>query len=570
MIIDGREVPVASGASILDVARGAGIAIPTLCHHPALPPDGSCRMCLVEIDGRHGLHPACTMPAGDALDVRTDTEATRSARQNTLRLLLDSYRPGAGRSGNELLDLAARYGVASRATDLPSPTAVDDSNPFIRVDRMHASGAGVACAPAICSTGSTAIGVFGRDEAAHIGFGADGPMQDSACEFCGMCEAVCPTDALIVKLVHRRLMPEPERAASTVCGYCGVGCRLGLQLADGRIVGTSPDWRAVANHGLLCVKGRFGWAYVHAPGATHAPARPTVAPGWPRRRAGRDGLGHGARSRRATRCGAIRERHGGDAVGFLASAKCSNEENYLFQKLARQVFATNNVDHCARLCHSPTVVALVRRARLGRDDQLHGRHRRACAQSVFVDRVEHDRAAPSARDATPARRQGARAPNHRGGPAEDPAGRCRGALSAAPARDRHGVAERARSRADRQRLGGPDFIAGATEGFDAFAASVADDTAERAASGDRRAGRRHRRAAAIAVAASPGRAAVRHGHHPAHLRDRQRALRASTSSSCSATSACRAAASIRCGDRTTCRAPAEWARCPMCCPATRG
>ncbi len=357
MIIDGREVAVGPGATILDAAQRAGIAVPTLCHHPALPPDGSCRMCLVEIEGQHGLHPACTFPAADGLVVRTDTEASRSARQNTLRLLLARYRPGAGRPGNELLALADRYGVAPGSAEASTAPPVDDSNPFIRVDR----GACILCWRCVraCDllNGVSAIGIFGRDERAHIGFGHDGSMQDSACEFCGMCEAVCPTDALTAKPLARARRPRAERAASTICSYCGVGCRVDLHLAEGHIVGTSPDWRAPANHGLLCVKGRFGWGYVHHPERL---TRPLV------RRALLEGQGHDmvetdwdtALDLVARSLLRIRERHGGDALGFLASAKCSNEENYLFQKLARQLFTTNNVDHCARLCHAPTVVAL--------------------------------------------------------------------------------------------------------------------------------------------------------------------------------------------------------------------
>jgi predicted molibdopterin-dependent oxidoreductase YjgC len=203
MIIAGRQVVVGPGATILDAARRAGIPIPTLCHHPALPPDGSCRMCLVEIDGQHGLHPACAVPAVDDLVVHTETEASRSARRNTLRLLLARYRPGAGCPGNELLALADRYGVTSPTAEASTAPAVDDSNPFIRVD----PDACIRCRRCVraCDllNGVTAIGIFGRDTSAHIGFGHDGSMQDSACESCGMCEAVCPTDALTARPLAR-------------------------------------------------------------------------------------------------------------------------------------------------------------------------------------------------------------------------------------------------------------------------------------------------------------------------------------------------------------------------------
>jgi predicted molibdopterin-dependent oxidoreductase YjgC len=262
VVIDGRSVVAPVGASILEAARLAGVGIPALCYHPALPIDGSCRLCLVEIAGRRGLLPSCALPVADGLHVATETPAVVEARRNTLRLLLSRYRRGAGRSDNELLALADRYGIAPPPSD-GRRWPVDESNPFIRVDRdacIHCWRCVQACSHL---NGVTAIGVFGRAQDAHIGFGVDGRMQDSTCEFCGMCEAVCPTDALVAREAFPTSRPEDSRVSNTVCGYCGVGCRLDLHVAGGRIVGTRPDWEAAANRGLLCVKGRFGWPYVH-------------------------------------------------------------------------------------------------------------------------------------------------------------------------------------------------------------------------------------------------------------------------------------------------------------------
>ena len=357
MIIDGRAVAVEPGATILSAAQRVGIAVPTLCHHPSLPPDGSCRMCLVEIEGRDGLHPACTHPASPGMIVLTETDRTRAARENALRLLLRDYRPGAGKPGNELLQMAAQHGVSAPVPSAPPSWLIDDSNPFIRVDRNACIRCWRCVRACDLLNGVTAIGVFGRDQDVHIGFGLDGPMQSSSCEFCGMCEAVCPTDALTTRPLVRGRPPRADRGANTVCSYCGVGCRLDLHLADRRIVGTSPDWRAPANHGLLCVKGRFGWSYVHhADRLTRPLVRRSLLGGQGKELIETDwdtALDLVARTLVDTRA-----RHGADALGFLASAKCSNEENYLFQKLARQLIGTNNVDHCARLCHSPTVAAL--------------------------------------------------------------------------------------------------------------------------------------------------------------------------------------------------------------------
>jgi formate dehydrogenase major subunit/formate dehydrogenase alpha subunit len=355
LILDGTPVPAPAGVTVLEAARRAGVRIPSLCAHPALPPDGSCRLCLVEVDGRPGLQPACVLPVSEDLEVRTETLSVQAARRHALGLLLAAYRPGVGRADNELLALAARYRVPAPPERAEPRTPVDETNPFIRVDRdacIHCWRCVRACDRL---NGVTAIGVFGRGADAHIGFGLDGPMQESSCEFCGMCEAVCPTDALTV-----RQAPGPAtRSAVTVCSYCGVGCRFRLELAGERIVGTHPDWDAPANHGLLCVKGRFGWPYVQHPDRL---TRPLV------RRALLDGSGSDlvatdwdtALDLVAERLVRIRDESGPDALGVLASAKCSNEENYLAQKLARQGLGTNNVDHCARLCHAPTVAALGR------------------------------------------------------------------------------------------------------------------------------------------------------------------------------------------------------------------
>ena len=357
LAVDGRAVEVPPETSILEAARLAGIELPALCYHPALPPDGSCRVCLVEIAGRPGLHAACVSPATAGLEVHTAAPTAEAARRHTLGLLLARYRPGVGRPDNQLLALAARHGLASPSVPRAAGIPVDESNPFIRVDR----DACIQCWRCVraCDrlNGVTAIGVFGRGEDAHIGFGLDGTMQASTCEFCGMCEAVCPTDALTLRIRDQGDAAAASRRVATLCSYCGVGCRLTLLVKQDRIVEALPDWSAPANHGLLCVKGRFGWTYVHHPDRL---TRPLV------RRALLEGAGADfvptdwdtALDLVARTLVAIRRESGSDALGFLASAKCSNEENYLFQKLARQLFGTNNVDHCARLCHSPTVAAL--------------------------------------------------------------------------------------------------------------------------------------------------------------------------------------------------------------------
>jgi formate dehydrogenase major subunit/formate dehydrogenase alpha subunit len=366
MIVNGRAVTPEAGASVLDAAEAAGVTIPTLCHHPALPADGSCRLCVVEIEGRPGLRPACVEPAVNGLVVRTDTPATREARRDALALLLRRYKPRHGTLDNELLTLVRAHGLSPDGAGYKVDRAVDESDPFLHFDPaacIHCWRCVRACERL---NGVAAIGVFGRGEQAHIGFGLDQPMVASTCESCGMCEAVCPTDALTVK---GAAPPADAHDAATICSYCGVGCRVSLRVADGRVVGTEPSWNAPANHGLLCVKGRFGWSYLHHPDRLTRPhVRRSLLAGdvQPEDRVAavrRDGPlvetdWDTALDLVARRLHETIERWGPDSVGFLASAKCSNEENYLVQKLARQLAGTNNVDHCARLCHAPTVTAL--------------------------------------------------------------------------------------------------------------------------------------------------------------------------------------------------------------------
>ena len=354
MVVDGHAVTPVAGSSILDAARAVGVAIPTLCHHPALPPDGSCRLCGVEIDGHPGVHPACVQPAAEGMRVQTDTPATRAARRNALALLLHRYHPRPGTQDNELLALAREHGLsATRANWLPR-AGVDESDPFLRFDPqacIHCWRCVRACERL---NGVAAIGVFGRGQQVRIGFGLDQLMVASTCESCGMCEAVCPTDAFTVR---NGTTPPTAVMATTICSYCGVGCRLVMRVADGRVVGTEPEWHAPANHGLLCVKGRFGWSYLHhRERLTHPLVRRSLLGGEGDTLVETDW--DTALDLVARRLAAAAERWGADGLGFLASAKCSNEENYLFQKLARQLVGTNNVDHCARLCHAPTVAAL--------------------------------------------------------------------------------------------------------------------------------------------------------------------------------------------------------------------
>lgn len=347
LTIDGREVRVPAGTSVLDAAHAAGIDIPVLCHHPALPPEGACRLCLVQVEGQRALQPACTFPAAPGMVVQTETDAIVDARKFSLNLLLSDHPLDCmtcDAAGDCLLqDLAYRYGIKeSQFVGRQHNYAIDRSNPFIQVDRNKC----VLCRRCVraCNVinGVEAISVVYRGFDAHIAFGADGGMQDSPCEFCGSCVSVCPTAALMpIQALGKGRTWEFEKTTTT-CAYCGVGCQFEVHVKNGRVIKVGPKWDATVNKGWTCVKGQFGYDYVNHPDRLTTPLI---------RRNGHlePATWDEALDLISNRLHQIRQETGPNSLAFLASAKCTNEENYLLQKMARQVIGTNNVDHCARL-----------------------------------------------------------------------------------------------------------------------------------------------------------------------------------------------------------------------------
>ena len=347
--INGHEVSVASGSTVLDAARSAGIKIPTLCDHPALAPIGACRVCLVEVKGQRTLQPACTFPVGEGMEVTTHSEQAEEARRFVLELLLSDHPLDCmtcERTGScELQDLAYQYGLKqTRFPGVQHRYAVDTTNPFYIRDYDKC----IVCRRCVraCDeiNGVEAIGMIQRGFDTKVGTPFDGTMQDSVCEFCGMCVELCPTAALVPKLRIGKGRPWEVQRVATTCSYCGVGCQFYLEVKDGKIVGVASKWDAPSNHGWTCVKGRYGWDYVHHADRLTAPlirrqkGEPLVEASWDE-----------ALDFVATRLGEIKASHGSNALGACTSAKCTNEENFVMQKLARAVLGTNNVDHCARL-----------------------------------------------------------------------------------------------------------------------------------------------------------------------------------------------------------------------------
>jgi len=345
--IDGKEVSVASDATVLEAAQQAGIRVPSLCAHPALKPIGACRICLVEIEKQRGLQPSCTFPVYDGMVVHTDSLAVRESRRFILELLLSDHPLDCmtcESAGNcELQDLAYEYGIKeSRFAGNKHRYEIEDANPFIVRDLDKC----ILCRRCVraCNeiNGVEAISVVERGYESRIGTAFDLPLPETTCEFCGMCIEVCPTGSLLPKAAIGKGRVWETSKTTTICPYCGVGCSVELNVRDNRVVKVTSDWDGAANQGWMCVKGHFGWDYIeHEERLTTPMIRKDgvlVEASWDE-----------ALDLVADRFVAIAREHGPDALAFLSSAKCTNEENYLLQKMGRGLFGTNNIDHCARL-----------------------------------------------------------------------------------------------------------------------------------------------------------------------------------------------------------------------------
>ncbi len=356
--IDGHQIQAEPGKTILEVAEEIGIKIPILCHHPALPAEGACRLCLVEVGDQRSLQPACTFRVSEGLEITTRNSRIDEARRFILELLLSNHPldcltcDAAGRC--LLQEYAYEYGAKPLIQEgLRSEYSIDSTNPFIQVDRNKC----ILCRRCVraCSNinGIGVISLHNRSSDSHIAFGEDTTMALSQCEFCGSCVAVCPTGALFPKQSLGKGRSWQIRQVQTVCPYCGVGCQIVLGVRDNEIVRVDSAWDAPVNHGWTCVKGRFGIDFVHHPDRLTKPrVRKYLLDGTPRERGRGEWVEVDWRTAlhiAARKITEVRGTFGPDSIGVLTSAKCTNEENYLMNKFARQVIGTNNIDHCARL-----------------------------------------------------------------------------------------------------------------------------------------------------------------------------------------------------------------------------
>jgi predicted molibdopterin-dependent oxidoreductase YjgC len=345
--IDQREVSVPQNWTILQAAGKLGIKIPTLCHHGELTPCSACRICLVQVEGARNLVPACSYPVTAGMKVETRTERVLQARRLVMELLLSDHPLDCmtcEKTGNcQLQDLAYEMGLTgSRLKGAQHRYPVDANNPFIVRDYNKC----VLCerCTRICDEiqGSFAIEYAHRGFNTKVGVPFDRSLTESDCVFCGQCVNVCPVGALTERSKLGKGREWEFQKVRTTCSYCGVGCTLILNVKDGQIVRVTTDRAAGVNQGNLCVKGKFGFDYVHSPDRL---TDPLIREGGKFRPASWEE----ALDRVAERLEAIKTEHGPDSIGVLVSAKCTNEENYLLQKMARAALGTNNVDHCARL-----------------------------------------------------------------------------------------------------------------------------------------------------------------------------------------------------------------------------
>ncbi len=357
--IDGREVQAQAGTLVLQAARDAGIQIPSLCWHRKLTPTGACRLCLVKIEGTRGLVTSCSTVVREGMRVTAFDEELEDTRRFILDYLLAEVRCGSdGTFRDEFDELVDHYGLSDPSrrafpvlTSIRRPP-VDASSPVLTFDPSRCILC-FRCVKACAEVqGKGVLSVVERGERSVIAAGT-GAWSSSECDGCGECIQLCPTGAIVEKPHRSQIDLSRTHTVRTTCPYCGVGCQIDLAIQDGRIVRADGAEEVLPNDGRLCVKGRFGYDFVHSPDRlTH----PLIKENGGFREASWDE----ALDRAAAGLSAVKTRHGPDALAGYSSAKCTNEENYLFQKLVRVAFGTNNVDYCTRLCHASTVTGMLR------------------------------------------------------------------------------------------------------------------------------------------------------------------------------------------------------------------
>jgi len=353
--IDGFKVTVPEGTSIMRAAMEIGIKVPKLCAYDMVESFGSCRLCLVEIEGRNGTPASCTTPVAEGIKVTTQNQRLGRIRRNVMELYISDHPLDCltcAANGNcELQDMAGAVGLREVRYGHEGKNHLgqqkDASNPYFTFDPSKC----IVCSRCVraCEEvqGTFALTIDGRGFASHVAAGMDEGFLASECVSCGACVQACPTATLMEKSVIE--IGQPEHSKVTICAYCGVGCSFKAEMRGSEVVRMVPYKDGKANHGHSCVKGRFAWGYTnHKERILKPMIREKITDPW------REVSWDEALGRVASEFRRIQAEHGTGAIGGITSSRCTAEETYLVQKLIRSVFGNNNVDTCARVCHSPT------------------------------------------------------------------------------------------------------------------------------------------------------------------------------------------------------------------------
>jgi formate dehydrogenase major subunit len=353
--IDGQSVTVPAGTSVMRASIEAGVNVPKLCATDSLEPFGSCRLCLVEIEGKRGYPASCTTPVEAGMRVRTQSDRLQALRRNVMELYISDHPldcltcPANGDC--ELQDMAGvvglrevRYGFdgANHLKDVK-----DESNPYFTYDPAKCIVCNRCVRACEETQGTFALTIAGRGFESRVAASENQPFMESECVSCGACVAACPTATLVEKTVS--FVGQAEHSVITTCAYCGVGCSFKAEMKGSEVVRMTPYKNGQANEGHACVKGRFAWGYAtHKDRITKPMIRAKITDPW------REVTWEEAIAYAASEFRRIQGKFGRDSVGGITSSRCTNEETYLVQKLVRAAFGNNNVDTCARVCHSPT------------------------------------------------------------------------------------------------------------------------------------------------------------------------------------------------------------------------
>ncbi|ELA01401.1 formate dehydrogenase subunit alpha [Cupriavidus sp. HMR-1] len=359
--IDGVSVTVPAGTSVMRAAAEAGVGVPKLCATDSLKAFGSCRLCLVEIEGRRGYPASCTTPVEAGMKVRTQSEKLGDLRRGVMELYISDHPLDCltcPTNGNcELQDMAGVVGLrevryndgAGTAPPIATHThlAKDESNPYFTYDTSKCIVCNRCVRACEETQGTFALTISGRGFDSRVAAGTSQPFMESDCVSCGACVQACPTATLTETSVIQ--LGQASHSKITTCAYCGVGCSFKAEMKGNEVVRMVPYKDGAANEGHACVKGRFAWGYAtHKDRILKPMIRARITDPW-REVSWEEAIGYAASQFRR-----IQAEHGKDSIGGIVSSRCTNEEGYLVQKLVRAAFGNNNVDTCARVCHSPT------------------------------------------------------------------------------------------------------------------------------------------------------------------------------------------------------------------------